>query len=198
MKKRKNSPIWKDTKRRRSWNRLDKETSRLSHSSTISSEPEKNKSKNAGYSFKTKRKNTLKTWKSRLKCTTRNWRKLLSLVLNRRKRENKNITNAKDKLRKERDKSKSNKDSKQYKRKRQSNANKRKEDKYVKIIKSKWKSTSLISRRSFNQKKKIWLEFSVKSSKKCCKNTMKKSLNALTRNKMSNASWKFKNIKSKN
>jgi hypothetical protein len=107
-------------------------------------------------------------------------------VLSRRKGGNRNITNAKKRHRKEREKSKNSKDSKQYKRKKQSNASKRKEDKCVKIMKNKWRSTNLISRRNCNQKKIIWFEFNVKSSKKCWKNTMKISSNALTRNKMLN------------
>jgi len=74
-------------------------------------------------------------------------------VHSRRKGRSRNITNDKNRHKKERDKYKSSKDWKRSKRKGQSSASRKKENKCDRIIKNKWKSTSLTSKRNWNQKK---------------------------------------------
>jgi hypothetical protein len=185
-------------KRRKNSNKLDSETSRPWHNSTISSKPEKNKSKNAEFSSKTKRRNTPKTWRSRPSSTTKKWRKWFNPARNRKKKENRNTTNVKNRPKNEREKYNNNNASKPSKRKWQSSASKRKDGKWGRITNDKWRSTNLISRKNWNQRKKVWLGFNVKSNKKCLKNITRISSSAQTRSKTLNASWRYSNTKSKN
>ena len=198
MKRRKSRALWKENKRKKSFCKLDKETSRPLMSSIKNSSKESKKSKREEFNLKIKRRDMRRIWRSSLNCTTKKWKKYLNQVLYKKKKRKRNTIKGKKRQSREREKLNNSKEFRPKRRKERNKKRKKKESTFVRTMKSKSSLTSTIWWKDLERKNKTWTEYKNKETTECLRSITMISLRWQTSVKTWRELWKFSSMKGRN